>query len=342
MSPRISSSGLRRLAVAVVVAVIAVVVSVAVVNRGSSRVRPLCQVTAPSGRYQLALDQAANATTIAAVAKADGLPDHAVTVALAAALQESGLHNLPGGDRDSVGLFQQRPSQGWGTRDQLLQPRYAAAAFFNALKALPDWAGLPVTEAAQLVQRSAAPEAYAPWEQQARAMAEALTGETEGGLACQFDASSTTSSSVSLADAMQNELGSASFTAADGAQQWLIAQWLVAHASSYRIASVTFGQWKWASSHAVWTHGGTDWLPARRHRDGPVRSRVHGRGRPLTTSAVSREGTGGGRRRSSRSPPPRRSRDRRRPCSAAGRWPGCCGWSPWCRRGSDRRAGWTR
>ncbi|MGH9062084.1 MAG: hypothetical protein ACRDZY_21590, partial [Acidimicrobiales bacterium] len=254
MSPRSSPSGPGRKAAAIAVSVIAlVVVVVVVVTRGGSHIRPLCRVVAPLGHYQLSLDQAANAATIAAVGKTAGLPDHAVSVALAAALQESDLHNLPSGDRDSVGLFQQRPSQGWGPRDQLLKPSYAAGAFYAALEKVPGWETLPVTQAAQMVQRSAAPDAYAPWEQQARAMAEALTGEVTVGLSCQYDSSSTSPASVSLAAAMQNELGSATFTSADAAHQRLVAQWLVAHASSYRITSVTFGSWQWGSGHATWT-----------------------------------------------------------------------------------------
>jgi hypothetical protein len=231
----------------------AAVLTVVLVSGGRHHVTPLCQVVAPSGRYQLTLDQAANAATIAAVGKAAGLPDHAVTVALAAALQESRLYNLAGGDRDSVGLFQQRPSQGWGTPAQLRQPNYAAGAFFAALRVVPGWQTMPVTEAAQLVQRSATPDAYAAWEQQARAMAEALTGETSGGLACQFALNGPAPAATPLADAMKADLGSAAFTVTAPATQWLVATWLVAHASSYRITSVTFGTYRWVSSKAVWT-----------------------------------------------------------------------------------------
>jgi len=121
--------------------------------------------------YTLDIDQAANSTTIAAVGKRLGLPNHAVTVALAAALQESRLRNLPYGDRDSLGLFQQRPSQGWGTSAEILTPSYAAAAFFRELIRVNGWATLPITVAAQEVQRSGAPTAYAQWEPQARALA---------------------------------------------------------------------------------------------------------------------------------------------------------------------------
>ena len=95
---------------------------------------PPCQATVGDQTFALELDQAANATTIAAVGKRDGLPDHAVTIALATAMQESGLRNLSYGDRDSLGLFQQRPSQGWGTAEQVTTPTYAAAAFYQKLE----------------------------------------------------------------------------------------------------------------------------------------------------------------------------------------------------------------
>jgi len=121
-----------------------------------------CAVASPSGRLRLSVEQAQNATTIAAVAKRDGLADRAVTVALAAALQESKLRNVAYGDLDSLGLFQQRPSQGWGAPAQLLVPSYAAGAFYAALVKVPGWGAMPVADAAQAVQRSAAGDAYTP------------------------------------------------------------------------------------------------------------------------------------------------------------------------------------
>lgn len=245
----------RRRTIAVLIVFTGVIVGIVVaivVPGGSAPIKPLCRVVAPSGRYQLSLDQAANAATIAAVGKSQGMPDHAVTVALAAALQESKLLNLPGGDRDSVGLFQQRPSQGWGTREQLLRPWYAASAFYQALRTVPDWTGLSVTEAAQAVQHSAAPSAYGAWEQTARALAEALTGEVTGGLACQFDPTGSPAPNVSLAQAMQQELGTSAFNSSDLSHQWLIAQWLVAHASAYHITSVAFADYRWSNSQAIW------------------------------------------------------------------------------------------
>src|SRR3954471_22575660 len=114
---------------------------------------PACTIGSGDTALLLATDQSEDAATIAAVAKRLELPDHAVTIAIATALQESKLHNYPFGDRDSLGLFQQRPSQGWGRPVQLLTPAYAAEAFYRHLAQVEGWEALPVAEAAQQVQR---------------------------------------------------------------------------------------------------------------------------------------------------------------------------------------------
>lgn len=132
-----------------------------------TRPSPGC-VVADDHAVAMTVEQADNAATIAGVGSALGMPDHAVTVALATALQESGLRNLSGGDRDSAGLFQQRPSQGWGTYAQVIDLVHAAEAFYQRLRSVADWRTLSVTEAAQVVQHSAGPGAYAQWESQAR------------------------------------------------------------------------------------------------------------------------------------------------------------------------------
>lgn len=207
--------------------------------------------------FVLSLDQGSNATTIAAVAKRLGLPDHAVTVGLAAALQESQLRNLDYGDLDSRGLFQQRPSQGWGTAAQVMTPHYAAAAFFQHLAAVPNWPNLPVTVAAQQVQRSGSPAAYAQWETEARALAEALTGEVPHGLACHSPDPPRTTSTVSLADAMSVELGPPTLgTVLTPARGWTVAAWLVGHATQFGITSVGFGGSQWQASTGTWSAGG--------------------------------------------------------------------------------------
>src|SRR3954464_11229584 len=112
----------------------------------------------------LSAEQRQNATTIIGVAKQKGVPPRAWLVALATAKQESDLRNINYGDRDSLGLFQQRPSQGWGTPAQVTDPVYSTRTFIERLLQIPGWETLPVTVAAQKVQRSAFPDAYAKWE----------------------------------------------------------------------------------------------------------------------------------------------------------------------------------
>jgi hypothetical protein len=129
--------------------------------------------TLPSG-FTLTAEQWANAQTIAQVAHDRGLPDRAVVIALATAMQESRLRNLDYGDRDSLGLFQQRPSQGWGTPEQVRDPVYAAGKFYDHLVTVPDWETRRLTDSAQLVQRSGWPEAYQKHETAATELAAAL------------------------------------------------------------------------------------------------------------------------------------------------------------------------
>lgn len=120
-------------------------------------------------------EQIPNAKAIIVTGIALKVPARGQIIALATALQESRLRNLASGDRDSVGLFQQRPSQGWGTAQQLLDPVYASTKFYTALLAVPGWQQLTVTEAAQAVQKSAVPDAYASWEPLATALQHAIT-----------------------------------------------------------------------------------------------------------------------------------------------------------------------
>jgi hypothetical protein len=155
-----------------------------VVVRNAGQPGPACTLSVDGHTYGLDREQAANAQTISRSAAGLGLSHHAVTVALAAAFQESGLHDLTHGDRDSVGLFQQRPSQGWGTPAQLVDTTYASDAFLRALSRVSGWAFMSVAEAAQRVQHSAAPDAYGKWEVEARALARAVTGEIPGALTC--------------------------------------------------------------------------------------------------------------------------------------------------------------
>ncbi|MYS54240.1 heavy metal transporter, partial [Streptomyces sp. SID6013] len=148
---------------------------------------PGCKVAAgEDGRttYEFTPEQARNAATITAVGTARGLPERAVTIALATALQESALRNLDYGDKDSLGLFQQRPSWGWGTPEEIMDPAYAAGEFYDHLVKVPDYQDLPLTVAAQRVQRSGFPDAYAKHEPDAELLAAALTGRSAATLTC--------------------------------------------------------------------------------------------------------------------------------------------------------------
>jgi hypothetical protein len=146
-----------------------------------------CTASVNGHTVTLQPEQAENAALIAAVSVGRGLPAHAATIALATAFQESKLFNLESGDRDSLGLFQQRPSQGWGTRRQVLDPYYATNAFYDALVKIDGYQDMRVTEAAQRVQHSAYPEAYAPHEADARVLASALTGYSRHAFTCRYN-----------------------------------------------------------------------------------------------------------------------------------------------------------
>ncbi|MFJ4277717.1 heavy metal transporter [Streptomyces massasporeus] len=149
---------------------------------------PGCKVVSGKGdgaSYEFTPEQAVNAATITAVGTARGLPERAVTIALATALQESALRNIKHGDRDSLGLFQQRPSQGWGTPKEIMDPTYSAGEFYDHLVKVPGYTRLPLTVAAQRVQRSGFPQAYAKHEPDAALLAAALTGQSAATLTCE-------------------------------------------------------------------------------------------------------------------------------------------------------------
>src|SRR5437868_9736422 len=184
MPRRASSKRLPLIAVALVVLLIGAGLLIWDATRGPSGPPKAAGKPCRVQNYGLDIAQARNATTIAAVGKRLSMPDHAVSIALATAYLESGLHNLAHGDRDSLGLFQQRPSQGWGTPAQIMTPHYAAAAFYQHLTKVPGWQALAVTDAAQRVQRSALPHGYAQFEPEGRALAIATTGEVAAGLSC--------------------------------------------------------------------------------------------------------------------------------------------------------------
>jgi hypothetical protein len=139
------------------------------------------QITGEQKRFTPDAEQLANAKAIVDAGKEMNLPPRAWTIAVATSLQESNLHNLghlgQRNDHDSQGLFQQRPSSGWGTPEQITDPNYSAKAFYRGLVQVDGWQSMPLTKAAQKVQVSAYPNHYAKHEAQAGDIIAALYGD---------------------------------------------------------------------------------------------------------------------------------------------------------------------
>ena len=152
---------------------------------------PQCTITAAGITETFDPEQTGNAALIAALSVKRGMPPRAATIAITTAFQESKIRNLRYGDRDSLGLFQQRPSQGWGTAEQILDPVHATNAFYDALVKYQGYETADITKIAQRVQKSGYPEAYRDHEGQGRVLASNLTGHSPAGLTCRLDAVTT-------------------------------------------------------------------------------------------------------------------------------------------------------
>lgn len=233
-------------------------------------------VDAVSGRcsaadVRLDAEQMANAATISAVGLRRGVVPRAIVVALAVALQESKLRNLDHqgsrNDHDSVGLFQQRPSQGWGSEEQILDPRYAADRFYTALLRVKGWEKMRVTEAGQRVQRSAYPEAYQKWAADAEVLAAAFAGQAKAAVTCTADEPP----GEPTVDAVERRLSqdfarktpkmakeghSLRVPTEDSITAWQFAHWLVAHSPGLGITTVTVAGQRWSP-------GSNPWQPAQ-------------------------------------------------------------------------------
>jgi hypothetical protein len=238
---------------------------------------PECTVRA-DGEVTLDYVQMANAATISAVGIRRKLPEQAVVIALATALQESKLENRDDGDRDSVGLFQQRPSQGWGTPEKIKDPRYAADRFYTALKKVKGWQKMRVTDAAQRVQRSAYPNAYEKWADESAVLARALTGRATGAVACTVTGAPVMRGAAAAAALMQGlqldwgkgldkrataaQAAGLTVQVANASTGWRYAHWLVSHASETGLERVRFADLEWHAPDGKWERvtadGGVD------------------------------------------------------------------------------------
>ena len=215
---------------------------------------PQCTITAAGMAESLDPEQTGNAALIAALSIKRDLPPRAATIALTTAYQESKILNITYGDRDSVGLFQQRPSQGWGTRKQILDPVYSTNKFYDALLKVEDYEHADITEIAQKVQRSGYPEAYRDHEGQGRVLSSALTGHSPAGLSCRLEEATTGASPAAVAKALATEMGvtqaepsgqSLTVTAPDQRTAWAVAHWSVARAAQLGVTGVAIGERQW-------------------------------------------------------------------------------------------------
>lgn len=228
---------------------------------------PRCQATVAGRTTEITPEQAQNAATISVVAVRRGLPPRAASIAIATAWQESKLRDLDYGDRDSLGLFQQRSSQGWGSRRQILDPVHASNAFYDVLVTVPRWQSADLGEVAQKVQRSGFPQAYAAHVSDARTLASALTGQTPASLGCRLSTVGTVAKPATVATAVQHELGVAATTGQGSVRvrtgtstvAWAAAAWAVAHAQQYGITAVTTGNRTWKRTRE---ESGTSWHTA--------------------------------------------------------------------------------
>lgn len=254
--------GLRRLAVLLLtLALVAggIYSAVFFVQRSETLVSERCVAVVGDSTAELAPDQAVYASLITAVAVQRGLPPRAASIALATAMQESKLRNIGHGDTagpDSRGLFQQRPSQGWGTEDQVMDPYYAVNAFYDALVKIPGYETLDITDAAQRVQRSAYPRAYAQHEDLGRFFASGLTGQSPEAVHCTLRASDSAGDATTVTaelDKAYGPLGAAVegqtvVVEASGTRAWSVAQWAVANAKELQVTQVDVAGRSWDRS----------------------------------------------------------------------------------------------
>jgi len=245
---------------------------------------PGCQAGSGQNKLSLDFEQARDAATIADVAVYNHLPRQALIIGYATAIQESKLHNLDYGTSDSVGIFQQRPSEGWGSVQELEDPVYAAQAFFEtgptALAKVPGYQSMSISDAAQHVQASADGNAYQQWADEASQLASDFT-TTPHAVTCWYDPAKQAKAygdnpqlnlpgasqslqktfgspradgvvtGITLANAGKSEI----FNVAGGGG-WPVANWLVANALLFGVTHVSYDGYQWTASLTE-----TSWQP---------------------------------------------------------------------------------
>lgn len=279
---RSTGSFARHLAVLLVMVLLLVGIAggsyLALQRYGSPAHAGTCVASGLGTSHRYTTDRAANAALISATAVDRQLPPRAASIALATAYQESQLRNIDYGDRDSLGLFQQRPSQGWGTEEEILDPIYSTNAFYDALEGIGDYTSADINDVAQQVQRSGHPEAYRDHETEGRLYASALTGHSGANLVCTLDPVGSTGSPEQIrselarqfprateSGRLSTDLASAASTApqlpadagatalvidtgGDETLGWALANWAVARAADDGVVQVSYAGRIWDRS----------------------------------------------------------------------------------------------
>ncbi|HYP45245.1 MAG TPA: hypothetical protein VEQ66_08630 [Propionibacteriaceae bacterium] len=264
------------LAVAVVVLVAAVLGAFSWLrSRGAAEPGPgeeRCLATAAGASVAVNLDQAHLASIIVGLSVRRKLPARAASIAMATVYQETGIRNLDYGDRDSVGLFQQRPSQGWGTEEQLMDPYYATGKFYDALVKVKNWRTDDINDVAQKVQRSGYPDAYRDHEADARVLASTLTGRSPAGFTC-LERGEGAGDATGLVSGLNKTFGRpgaarqdkvVTISATSERLAWAYASFAVANAKEYGLVQADVGPRRWRTQKLelpTWEDSGANAKP---------------------------------------------------------------------------------
>ncbi|PKQ31676.1 MAG: hypothetical protein CVT62_07490 [Actinobacteria bacterium HGW-Actinobacteria-2] len=252
-------------AFAITAGVLAVVIGMVVVgaiiwagyNKVPLPVEDRCEATAAQRLTAIDPEQARNAAIISGMSIKRGLVPRAASIALATAYQESDIRNLDYGHADSIGLFQQRPSKGWGTIEQIMDPWYSTRSFYRVMERIKNWQTKDINDVAQAVQRSAFPEAYRKHVDRARTLASSLTGESPATFTCVV-AHPKPANAAEMKTFLSKTLGDTvtitatdtglTVTATEVRIAWAAAHEAIAVAGEYGLISVQVGPASWTRS----------------------------------------------------------------------------------------------
>jgi hypothetical protein len=246
-----------------VAVVVALVVGVVIVWSGVTKtplpIADRCEAAAAGRTTTIDPEQARNAAIIAGISVKRNLAPRAASIALATAYQESGIRNLDYGHADSLGLFQQRPSKGWGTEEQVMDPWYSSTTFYKAMVKVKKWETRDIGDVAQAVQRSAYPDAYDKHVDNAKTLASSLTGQTPASFTCVVK-SPGAADPAGMDSFLTKTLGEVvHVTRTDtglhvetqtARQAWAVAHLAIANVGGYGLASVRVDS-------STWTHSRT-------------------------------------------------------------------------------------